>query len=509
MYSYEDRLRAVRLYIKLGKRTGLTIRQLGYPTKNALKAWHRAYEQRLDLPATFVRKPKYTSAQRQLAIDHFVANGRCLAVTIKALGYPSRALLAGWVRDAYPDLPLRVGQAHEAVSSQAKQSAVVALCLRQGSAQAVAQELGVSRPSLYNWKNQLLSNEALASMKPKQNSSPGSKQDELEREVECLQRDVKRLKLEQDILRKANELLKKELGVDQQLLTNREKTQLVDALRSTHALADLLAELELPRSSYFYHRGRLELGDKYAAVRCVMADIFQSNYRCYGSRRMHATLARHSVTISEKVVRRLMKEDRLIPVLRKRRRYGSYMGEISPAPDNLLNRDFTASAPNKKWLTDITEFQIPAGKVYLSPMIDCFDGLVISWAMGVRPDAQLVNTMLDAAIDTVIAGDDRPVVHSDRGGHYRWPGWLTRIADARLVRSMSRKACSPDNAACEGFFGRLKNELFYARDWLNTTVDEFLAALDAYIRWYNEARIKVSLGSRSPVEYRKSLGIAV
>lgn len=74
---------------------------------------------------------------------------------------------------------------------------------------------------------------------------------------------------------------------------------------------------------------------------------------------------------------------------------------------------------------------------------------------------------------------------------------------------MSRKACSPDNAACEGFFGRLKNELFYARDWLNTTVDEFLAALDAYIRWYNEARIKVSLGSRSPVEYRKSLGIAV
>ena len=509
MYSYEDRLRAVRLYIKLGKRTGLTIRQLGYPTKNALKAWHRAYEQRLDLPATFVRKPKYTSAQRQLAIDHFVANGRCLAVTIKALGYPSRALLAGWVRDAYPDLPLRVGQAHEAVSSQAKQSAVVALCLRQGSAQAVAQELGVSRPSLYNWKNQLLSNEALASMKPKQNSSPGSKQDELEREVECLQRDVKRLKLEQDILRKANELLKKELGVDQQLLTNREKTQLVDALRSTHALADLLAELELPRSSYFYHRGRLELGDKYAAVRCVMADIFQSNYRCYGSRRMHATLARHSVTISEKVVRRLMKEECLIPVLRKRRRYGSYMGEISPAPDNLLNRDLTASAPNKKWLTDITEFQIPAGKVYLSPMIDCFDGLVISWAMGVRPDAQLVNTMLDAAIDTVIAGDDRPVVHSDRGGHYRWPGWLTRIADARLVRSMSRKACSPDNAACEGFFGRLKNELFYARDWLNTTVDEFLAALDAYIRWYNEARIKVSLGSRSPVEYRKSLGIAV
>lgn len=284
---------------------------------------------------------------------------------------------------------------------------------------------------------------------------------------------------------------------------------MVDALRSAHALPDLLAELELPRSSYFYHRGRLERGDKYVSVRGVMADIFQSNYRCYGSRRMHATLARQSVAISEKVVRRLMKEENLIPVLRKRRRYGSYMGEISPAPDNLLNRDFTASTPNEKWLTDITEFQIPAGKVYLSPMIDCFDGLVVSWSIGTRPDAELVNTMLDAAIDTVIDGEDRPVVHSDRGGHYRWPGWLTRIADARLVRSMSRKACSPDNAACEGFFGRLKNELFYARDWLATTIEEFIAELDAYVRWYNEARIKVSLGSRSPLEHRRALGIAV
>jgi putative transposase len=508
MYSYDDRLRAVQLYIKLGKRAGLTVRQLGYPTKNALKAWHRAYEQLHDLPSGYVRDPKYTLAQMQLAVDHFAANGRCLAVTIKALGYPSSSLLASWIRDAHPEVRPRVGQAHEAPSPQAKQSAVMALCLRQGSAQAVAQELGVSRPSLYNWRNQLLSNEAVASMKL-QNPSPSAEREELECEVECLQRDVKRLKLEQDILKKANELLKKELGIDQQLLTNREKTQLVDALRSTHALADLLAELELPRSSYFYHRGRLGLGDKYAAVRCVMADIFQSNYRCYGSRRMHATLARQSVTIPEKVVRRLMKEESLIPVLRKRRRYGSYMGEISPAPDNLLNRDFTASAPNKKWLTDITEFHIPAGKVYLSPMIDCFDGLVVSWSMGTRPDAELVNTMLDAAIDTVITGGDRPVVHSDRGGHYRWPGWLTRIADARLVRSMSRKACSPDNAACEGFFGRLKNELFYARDWMNTTVDEFMAALDAYIRWYNEARIKMSLGSRSPVEHRKSLGIAI
>jgi transposase InsO family protein len=114
--------------------------------------------------------------------------------------------------------------------------------------------------------------------------------------------------------------------------------------------------------------------------------------------------------------------------------------------------------------------------------------------------------MLDAAIETVTASGDRPVVHSDRGGHSRWPGWLSRIDAARLVRSMSRKGYSPDTA-CEGFFGRLKTELFYARNWLSTTVEEFIAAVDSYIRWYNEARIKISLGSRSPIEHRRILGL--
>ena len=137
----------------------------------------------------------------------------------------------------------------------------------------------------------------------------------------------------------------------------------------------------------------------------------------------------------------------------RRRRYHSYAGEITPAPENIINRDFHAVIPNEKWLTDITEFQIPAGKVYLSPMIDCFDGMVISWSISTRPDAKLVNTMLDAAIETVAQCHDSPVVHSDRGAHYRWPGWLTRMADAKLTRSMSRKGCSPDNAACEGGCG--------------------------------------------------------
>lgn len=171
-----------------------------------------------------------------------------------------------------------------------------------------------------------------------------------------------------------------------------------------------------------------------------MKEAFESNHRCYGCRRLKAYMTRESILISEKMVRRLMKQEALIVPKPKRRRYSSYLGEISPAPENIINREFQAAAPNEKWLTDITEFHIRAGKVYLSPIIDCFDGLVISWTIGTRPDADLVNTMLDAAVETIADSEARPILHSYRGRHYRWPGWLERIDAAKLVRPMSRKA---------------------------------------------------------------------
>ena len=510
MYSYEDRIRAIELYIKLGKRVRATIRQLGYPTKNALKGWCREFEQRLDLPVGYAgRTPKYSQAQKEAAVEHYLTHDHCIAATMRALGYPGRGTLTAWVREALPETrkPV-VGRAGRPRYPEAlKQAGVIELCSRQESAQAVAEKLGVGRPTLYNWKNQLLGPEAPASMKRKNNSSPAPELAQLERQLESLQREIRQLQLERDLLKKANEIVKKGLGVDLQLLTNREKTLLVDALKELYALPELLAQLELARSSYFYHRARVKVTDKYFAVRRRITDIFELNHRCYGYRRLQASLARQCITISEKVVQRLMKQESLVVATPKRRRYGSYLGEISPAPENLIDRDFHAAAPNEKWLTDITEFQIPAGKVYLSPIIDCFDGLVISWSIGTHPDAELVNTMLDAAIETVANGNARPIVHSDRGAHYRWPGWLSRIGDAKLIRSMSRKGCSPDNAACQGFFGRLKKELFYPRDWKTTTIEQFVEVLDSYIRWYNEKRIKISLGSLSPIEYRESLGL--
>lgn len=510
MYSYEDRMRAVELYIKLGKRLQATIRELGYPTKNALKDWHREYELRQDLRIrSRPRQAKFSASQKQIALEHFASQGRCISWTMRALGYPGRATLTAWVREAFPETRAVSTRGHRVGTrcDADKKAAVVGLYSRQETAQALAEKVGVSRPTLYAWKNQLLGSEAPATMKRKKPAFWDPEIEELERQREALHRDIRELQIEHDLLKSASELIKKDLGGDLQSLRNREKAMLVVALKKRHKVPALLAKLGLARSSYFYHRARITLEDKYLPVRLAMKKAFESNHRCYGYRRLRAYMARHSISLSEKVVRRLMKQEALVVPKPKRRRYNSYLGEISPAPENIINRDFHAAAPNEKWLTDITEFHIRAGKVYLSPIIDCFDGLVISWAIGTKPDANLANTMLDAAIESIEDSVARPIIHSDRGGHYRWPGWLERIHAAKLVRSMSRKASSQDNAACEGFFGRLKTEFFYPRDWRALTTAQFIDEVDAYVRWYNETRIKMSLGGKSPIEYRKSLGL--
>ena len=177
--------------------------------------------------------------------------------------------------------------------------------------------------------------------------------------------------------------------------------------------------------------------------------------------------------------------------------------DISSDEINQLKAQIQA---NEKWLTDITEFAIPSGKVYLSPIVDCFDGLLVNWNISTSPDALLVNSMLDDAAK-LLSVEAKPIIHSDRGAHYRWPGWIDRMEKNGFIRSMSKKGCSPDNSACEGVFGRIKNEMFYNADWSGVNISEFIGILNDYLYWYNEKIIKKSLGYLSPIEYRHRLGL--
>ncbi|WP_058974205.1 IS3 family transposase, partial [Type-D symbiont of Plautia stali] len=410
MHSYEDRIRAVELYFRYSKRLAIVVRELGYPSVKQLSRWVRIYEEEGDLPKELKPRERYSRAQKVAAVEHYFTHGGCLAFTCRTIGYPSSIVLKRWVEEIYPGRhPLIIrSNTNKCFSHSERTQAVRDLCNRSGTALKVAQNIGVSVPVLYKWKKDLIDDETYQFMRKRKTAPPDKNQEALLEEVSRLKQQVHQLQLERDILTKANELIKKDMGINFLNLKNREKTQVVDALKETYPVAELLKGLRLARSCYFYHKSKQRQHDKYAEIRVAMAEIFDGNYRCYGYRRLHAVLRENDTYISEKVVRRLMAEEQLIVKRAGRRRYSSYCGEISPAPENLLARKFRASRPNEKWLTDITEFQLPAGKVYLSPVIDCFDGKVVSWSIGTSPDAKLVNTMLDDAIYT-LSKNEKPM----------------------------------------------------------------------------------------------------
>ena len=297
------------------------------------------------------------------------------------------------------------------------------------------------------------------------------------------------------------------MGDNLKEFSNQEKAMVIMALRDKYPVKSILEVFDMAKSSYCYQQKQIKKENKIAKIKERIKILFFENHKRYGYRRIHLLLKREGIIISEKIVRSIMKEENLIVRIIRQKKYSSYLGEISPAVPNEIQRDFHADKPNKKWLTDITEFKIGEEKIYLSPIIDCFDGMPITWTVGTSPNAELVNTMLDNAI-ALLKGNEHPIVHSDRGCHYRWPGWIQRMDEAGLTRSMSKKGCSPDNSACEGFFGRMKNEMFYGEKWDKISVEEFISIINQYMQWYRDKRIKLSLGGLSPMEYRRSLGIA-
>lgn len=428
---------------------------------------------------------------------------------VDTLGYPTRQCLESWLREdeRYGDGNFRHGFYPIPLKREA-----VRLRMEEGLAfKEVASRLGVKNPvSVRQWVARF-EEEGDMGLIPKRRSTSQPMPDvaDLPDDIDEMKRELRDLRLENAVMKEMLDVLKVDPRADAEDLSNTEKALIAEALRKTFGLPVLLRRLGLKRSTYYHARTRLARPDRHADLARLIVKIYERSEGRYGYRRIWLVLRNeHDIIVSEKVVRRLMAREGLVAkCVRRRYRYSSYRGEISDAPPNLIDRDFSADAPNEKWLTDITEMKAADGKLYLSPVIDCFDGMVVSWGISEHPDARLVNKMLEKAIAT-LPRDMKPLVHSDRGVHYRWDGWIDLMERHGLVRSMSRKGCSPDNSAAEGLFGRLKVEMYFGEGWEKRTLAELREAVDEYLHWYNEERIKISLGGLSPLQYRRKMGYA-
>ena len=552
-YSREQRGRAVDLYVKYERCAADVIHELGYPSKGALLSWYadRLEEERTGVPSgRGERYRRYTDEQKQAAVDHYLEYGRRLSRTMRMLGYPkSKELLMAWIDELAPgQRKLR----HGPVPEELKRKAVVAVASGRLKSREAAAELGVEASVVRNWKRQMLAgsketpvtetprrkpstagerkagvapmaseNMPTSASGPRDTADPSdtlasmearlarlrARLDELDADVERQRREKKELDIEIAIRKGTLELLGKEPGADPENLTSREKTLLVKTVSETLGVTakSLLPVVGIARSTYHYQLNAMKRPDKDSGLLELVREAFENSKRRYGYKRIHLELKGMGIVASAKRIMRLMTRHGLVPLFKSAKRYSSYKGELTKAPKNLVDRDFHAERPNMLWVTDLTEFSIPAGKAYLSPVIDCYDGMPVAWTIGTSPNSALANGMLADACSTLKDGE-KPIIHSDRGCHYRWPEWIRICKEHGLTRSMSAKGCSPDNAAAEGFFGRIKQEFFHKRSFAGVSMDGFINMLDDYMVWYRDKRIKTEFGM-SIMDRRRRLGL--
>jgi len=232
--------------------------------------------------------------------------------------------------------------------------------------------------------------------------------------------------------------------------------------------------------------------------------IFRDENRCRRGYRIITLELQKTRIINHKTVQRLMKEMGLYCMVRARK-YRSYKGEVGKIAPNLLNRDFSAKRPNEKWVTDVTEFSLFGQKLYLSPILDLYNGEIISYTIGQRPRLSMVTNMLDKAIEQ-LPKKAPLILHSDQGWQYQMKHFQRKLTAAGIRQSMSRKGNCLDNAVMENFFGILKTELLYLQQF--DSIEHFIQELHNYMIYYNHHRIKIKLKGMSPVNFRTHSSVA-
>ena len=231
-------------------------------------------------------------------------------------------------------------------------------------------------------------------------------------------------------------------------------------------------------------------------------EIFNDNKGRYGVRRVHRELLNRGYHVNHKRVQRLMHENRLLGK-RPKEKYHSYKGEVGKIADNIINRDFSTTAPLQKWTTDVSQFSFSWGKCYFSPILDMNTNEIISYDLSLSPNMEQIKRMLSKALKKFPSVTGL-IFHSDQGWQYQHAFFRNTLKEHGIIQSMSRKGNCYDNCIMETFFGRLKNEMFYGYEKDYDSFDKFAKAVDEYIDYYNNQRIQAKTKWMPPVKYREA-----
>ena len=247
----------------------------------------------------------------------------------------------------------------------------------------------------------------------------------------------------------------------------------------------LLAAMKLSKSTYYYEIGKVDkVQERNADISSKIESIFQENKGRYGVRRVYQELVHRGFLVNHKRVQRIM--NRLgLTGKRPKEKYHSYQGEVGKVAANIINRDFSTDRPLQKWTTDVSQFTLPWGKCYLSPILDMNTNEIISYNLSLSPNMEQIKD-------------------SDQGWQYQHATYRDELQKHKIIQSMSRKGNCYDNCIMETFFGRLKNEMFYGYEKEYTSFEIFSKAIVDYIDYYNNRRIQAKTKWMPPVKFRET-----
>ena len=233
-------------------------------------------------------------------------------------------------------------------------------------------------------------------------------------------------------------------------------------------------------------------------VKAAISQLSVKHKGRYGYRRMLYALKRMDYMINHKTVLRLMNELGLKSIVRIKK-YKSYKGEQGKIAPNIIGRNFKAEQPFQKWATDVTEFSVAGQKLYFSPIIDLFNGQIVSYSLSESPNFKQITDMLDKGLKT-IPKHANLILHSDQGWQYQMKQYQRILNKKGIVQSMSRKGNCLDNAIIENFFGTIKSEMFYVKKYMS--LKDLQKDIIEYVKYYNNDRIRLNLKGMSPIQYR-------